>query len=201
MPPPAKQYDQRYFDKWYRHPRHRIASAAELKRKVSLVVSLTEVILERPIRSMLDVGCGEGRWQPVLARLRPRARYLGIDPSPYVVRRFGRRRNIRLGRFEQLEAAGLDHRYDLIVCSDVLHYVNRRQMVRGLSSLVALMDGLACLEVFTSADDIEGDRQGFRRRSASAYRTIFREAGLVPCGMQCYVRKEDAAWLDALALL
>lgn len=200
MPPPAKQYDQRYFDKWYRHPRHRIASTAGLRRKVRHVVSLTEAILDRSIRSVLDVGCGEARWQPVIARLRPRARYVGVDPSPYVVRRYGRRRNIRLGSFERLEAVGLEQPFDLVVCSDVLHYLSRRQVVRGLSSLVSLVGGVACLEVFTSADDIEGDDRGFRRRPASAYRRLFRDAGLVPCGMQCYVRKEDALGVDALAV-
>jgi len=198
MPPRIKRYDRRYFDKWYRDPRHRISSPAVLRRKVQLIVSLTEFVLERPIRTVLDVGCGEARWQRVLTTFRPKAVYTGIDRSPYVVQRYGRHRNIRLGSFDQLEACGLDRPFDLVVCSDVLHYLPRRQLVRGLDTVAKLVGGVACLEAYTSADEIEGDRQGFHRRSASAYRRIFRDAGLVPCGMQCYVHRERARELVAL---
>ncbi|NNG17748.1 MAG: class I SAM-dependent methyltransferase [Gemmatimonadales bacterium] len=193
-----KRYDRAYFDKWYRNPRYRITSGADLRRKVQLVVSLTEFVLARPIRTVLDVGCGEGAWQPVLARLRPRVAYTGVDRSPYVVRRYGRRRNIRLGSFERLETCGFDEPFDLVVCSDVMHYLSGRQLVQGLDTLVALVGGVAFLEAYTGADDIEGDHQGFRRRSASAYRRIFRDAGLVPCGMQCYVHRDDAQDMVAL---
>lgn len=193
-----KRYDRAYFDKWYRDPHHRISSAADLRRKVQLVVSLTEFVLERPLRTVLDVGCGEGRWQRVLAKFRPRVAYTGIDRSRYVVQRYGRRRNIRLGSFERLEACGLDEPFDLVVCSDVLHYLSRRQLVRGLDTFVALVGCVAFLEAYTRADDIEGDHQGFHRRSASAYRRIFWDAGLVPCGMQCYVHRDHAPDMVAL---
>ncbi|TFG52466.1 MAG: class I SAM-dependent methyltransferase [Gemmatimonadales bacterium] len=201
MPPRTKRYDRRYFDKWYRDPRHRISSPAGLRRKVQLIVSLTEFVLERPIRTVLDVGCGEAPWQRVLAKLRPTAVYTGIDRSPYVVQRYGRRRNIRLGSFEQLETCGLDRPFDLVVCSDVLHYLSRPQLVRGLDTVVKLVGGVACLEAYTSADDIEGDRHGFHHRSASAYRRIFYDAGLVPCGMQCYVRQDRAQEMVTLETL
>jgi len=200
MPLRNKRYDRRYFDKWYRDRRHRISSPAGLRRKVQLVVSLTEFVLERPIRTVLDVGCGEAPWQRVLASVRPKVAYTGIDRSPYVVERYGRHRNIRLGSFDQLEACGLDHPYDLVVCSDVLHYLPRRQLVRGIDTLVTLVGGVACLEAYTNADEIEGDRQGFHRRSASFYRRIFRDAGLVACGMQCYVPRERAREMVALEL-
>jgi SAM-dependent methyltransferase len=193
-----KRYDRAYFDKWYRNPRHRISSAADLRRKVQLVVSLTEFVLEHPIRTVLDVGCGEGAWQRVLARLLPGAAYTGIDRSPYVVERYGRRRNIRLGSFERLEACGFDEPFDLVVCSDVMHYLSRRQLVQGLDTLVELVAGVAFLEAYTGADDIEGDHQGFRRRSASAYRRICWDAGLIPCGMQCYVPRDHARDMVAL---
>jgi SAM-dependent methyltransferase len=193
-----KQYDRAYFDKWYRNPRFRITSGADLRRKVQLVVSLTEFVLERPIRTVLDVGCGEGAWRAVLAKLRPRAAYTGVDRSPYVVERYGRRRNIRLGSFERLETCGFDEPFDLVVCSDVMHYLSKRQLVQGLDTLVALVGGVAFLEAYTGADDIEGDHQGFHRRSASAYRRILWDAGLVPCGMQCYVRRDDVQDMVAL---
>ena len=68
---------------------------AHLQRKVLHAVGATEYLLETRITSVLDVGCGEGPWQPALRRLRPEARYIGIDPSTYAIERFGRRRNLR----------------------------------------------------------------------------------------------------------
>ena len=65
-----KTYDRAYFDRWYRDPRERVTTRAALERKVRMVISITEYILGRPIRTVLDVGCGEAPWYPVLRRIR-----------------------------------------------------------------------------------------------------------------------------------
>ena len=49
------------------------------------------------MRAVLDVGAGEGQWRAPLIEARPRLEYVGLDPSPYVVERFGRTRG-RLSR-------------------------------------------------------------------------------------------------------
>jgi SAM-dependent methyltransferase len=163
-------------------------------------VAATESILGRPLRSLLDIGCGEGRWQPVLRKLRPRASYLGIDPSEYAVSRFGARRNLRSGSFEKLELHVFDYPFDLVVCSDVLHYLSAKEIRRGVGALVELTGGVALLEVFTSADEFEGDTEGFHRRAPGWYRRLFEEAGLAPIGLQMYVPAEVAETLNALDL-
>lgn len=193
-----KRYDRAYFDRWYRDPRRRIGSAATLRRKVTLATAVTEVVLDRPIRSVLDVGCGEGRWQPVLKKLRPHASYLGLDSSAYAVQRYGRHRNLRLVRFEDLARQRFEHAFDLVVCSDVLHYLTHEQIEAGLDTLARLVGGAAFLEAFSSEDDVEGDHVGFQRRSAATYRRLFLEVGLVPVGMQMYVHREDLADMVAL---
>ena len=86
---PADKYDRDYFDKWYRSPTHRVRSAAELARLVAFVLSTADYVLGRRVRTVLDVGAGEGNWLPVLRRLRPNVAYQGVDPSAYAVRRFG----------------------------------------------------------------------------------------------------------------
>ena len=93
----TKRYDQAYFDRWYRDPAHRMWARADVERKVRMVLGVAEYVLDRSVRSVLDVGCGEGSWQPVLTRLRPRVRYQGVDDSAYAVAKFGKRRNIRRG--------------------------------------------------------------------------------------------------------
>ena len=65
----------------------------------------------------------------------------------------------------------LDDPFDLVVCSDTLHYVRTSELVKGLEVLPELVAGVAYLDFLTSDDDletgIEGDLVGFRMRRAS----------------------------------
>lgn len=194
----VKRYDRSYFDTWYRSPGKRVTGRAEVERKVRMVVSITEHLLGRKIRSVLDVGCGEGVWQPILQRLRPGSRYAGVDASEYVVQRFGKRRNIRLGTFGDLDAMGLADGYDIIVACDVLHYLRAPELRRGLAVIADHLYGAAYLEAYTRADSITGDMESFSRRSAGDYREMFHEAGLCPIGLHCFVHQETGPVLTAL---
>src|SRR4051812_12325570 len=153
----AKRYDQAYFDRWYRDPKHRQWAEPAIARKVRMVLGVAEYLYERPVRSVLDVGCGEGSWQPILKDLRPKLSYTGIDGSEYVVARFGRERNIRRGTVGELGSLGLRQQFDLVVCCDVLHYVTTAEMKRGLAAMAKLARGPAYLEAYTAADDVTGD--------------------------------------------
>jgi predicted TPR repeat methyltransferase len=182
-----KTYDQAYFDKWYRDPTHAVTSAADLKRKVAMVVAQAEYYLGRPIRSVLDIGCGEGVWRAPLRALRPDIHYRGLDSSEYAVHRFGRSRNIGLARFSQLAELRFDTRFDVIVCTDVLHYLKPAEIHAGLVGIGEMLEGIAFLEVFTNRDDVDGDHQELYLRSPSWYLRAFREVGLLPCGSHCYL--------------
>ena len=171
---------------------------ADVERKVRMAVGVAEYLLDRPIRSVLDVGCGEGTWQPILKRLRPKLHYQGVDDSAYVVARFGTRRNIRRGSVGGLGALGIRRMYDLVVCCDVLHYVKTAELRAGLTALAGLARGPAYLEAYTSADDVAGDHGHFQRRSPAVYRRLFREAGFLPVGPHCYVQRRLEQTLVAL---
>jgi SAM-dependent methyltransferase len=184
-----KQYDREYFDRWYRDPKSRVATAESVSRKVHLVVSIAEALLLRRVRSVLDIGCGEGTWRAPLKKLRPGIRYVGIDSSEYVIARYGKRRGIRRGTFGglgELERS-LRGRFDLIVCCDMLQYIPGEELRAGLASVAALLGGVAYLEAYTSGDSIQGDRKGWHNRSAAQYRKAFRGAGLASVGMHCWV--------------
>ena len=182
----SKTYDQHYFDRWYRTSAHAYLHLDMLPRRVQLAVSAAEYLLERPIRSVLDVGCGEGRWRALLLAARPKLHYLGVDSSEYVVRRYGRRRNIRLGRFGDLGQLGIRRRFDLVVCSDVLHYVPAAEARSGLEAIAGLLVGIAFMELFTADDETVGDDEGFMNRDRAAYLKLFRAAGLTHLGLHCY---------------
>ena len=46
---------------------------------------------------------------------------------------------------------------------------------------------MAYLEAFTIGDEMEGDLDDWHPRSKSQYHRIFAAAGLVGCGMHCYL--------------
>jgi SAM-dependent methyltransferase len=181
----SKQYDAAYFRRWYRGAQ--ATPRADLARKVAMAVAMAEFYLQRPIRSVLDVGCGEGAWRAPLLKLRPRLHYQGVDSSEYAVARYGRARNIAWAGFGQLEQLRFGPPADLLVCSDVIHYVPTAELRRGLSGFAELCDGLAFLELYARGDRIAGDKLGYIARPAASYRRWFREAGFVACGSHAYL--------------
>lgn len=193
-----KKYDRAYFDRWYRHPRHRVKSAADIRRKVAMVVALAEYFLGRPVCNVLDIGCGEGVWRGPLLGHRPGIAYLGLDSSEYAVNRFGRTRDLRLARFGDLAELRFDRRFDLIICSDVVHYLSASELRRGLSGFAELLEGVAFIELFTSQDPVQGDVHGFLKRSPRWYRERFAEGGLQVCGPHSYLGPDLAASRVAL---
>ena len=193
----AKTYDRAYFDTWYR--KQGIGGPQRLRRKVALAVAMAEYHLERPIRTVLDIGCGEGAWRAPLLAMRPRVQYLGFDSSTYAVERHGRRRNLHFARFADFAHLRPCPPVDLLVCSDVLHYVPTRELDRGLPGLAELCGGVAFLEAFTREDETEGDDVGFIGRPARFYRERFAAQGLQFVGSHCWLapgRAGDAAALE-----
>ena len=181
----SERYDAAYFDKWYRHPTHRVKTAAELARQVSFVLHTAEWVLGRRVRTVLDVGCGEGHWYPALRALRPRVAYQGVDPSAYAVRKFGARRHLQQGGIEDL--GSLDLR-------EWAHLLLRKTFAQRTG-------GMAYLELFTKDDHFEGDTDWPAPKSASWYRGLMKRTGLFPVGMQCYVSEAEQYRVSSLERL
>lgn len=165
------------------------------------VVSAAEYLLNEPVRTVLDVGAGEGAWLPVLRKLRPRIKYWGVDPSEYAVRKHGKRRNIALGDAESLDdVPGLPDGADLVVCSSVLNYLAPAALRRALAQVAPRTDGMAFLELYTRLDleKIEGDTAPIRNRNEAWYRRELARAGFIACGMHCYVTQRLAGRVTEL---
>lgn len=186
-----KRYDRKYFDQWYRG-RSPVVSPLELRRKVEMAVAIAEHFLRRPLRNVIDIGCGEASWMVHLASVRPRVRYAGYDPSDYAVNEFEHSRNVRQGSFGELAALRIRERFDLLVCADVLHYLDEDEVLRGLPIAVRLMRGAAFFEVITREDAVRGDVAGLKRRPAVWYRNLFSASGLTQVGPYTWIRSELA---------
>lgn len=193
-----KTYDRAYFDRWYRNGG--IGGRQRLARKVALAVATAEYHLERPIRSVLDIGCGEGAWRAPLRKLRPGVRYLGFDSSEYAVQRHGRSRNIHFARFGDFAELRPCPPVDLLVCSDVLHYLGTRELEQGLPALADLCGGVAFLETFTREDATDGDDHDFQPRTAAFYTRRLAALGLRPLGSHCWLSPRRVAHATALEI-
>jgi len=194
---PEKRYDRRYYERFYRARSTRVLSPGERRRRIAAVVALAEHHLGRRLRSALDVGCGPGLWGAELLRQRPRLRYTGLDPSPAAVALAARRLGVRRGGLDELDTLGR-RRFDLVICADVLHYLDAAAVRAALPALAARARGPLYLEVLTSAESVEGDRHGLRRRPPSWYLREFASAGLAPAGLHLYL---PAALADEPAAL
>ena len=172
-----KVYDKEYFDYWYRDRGfHDDAEVLDFVR--TLVAEVVK--LHGPILRILDVGCGEGRFQPAFTEVLPDASYLGIDSSRHCVEHFGSERNVNFCTFGGMGEylVGMES-FDLIICVNVLEYVDLSEIWHGLNGLVAALRGVAYLRTNLRPPP-EADEENWHYRGEGIYPTAFLGAGLVP---------------------
>ena len=83
---------------------------------------------------MLDAGCGIGLLRAPLMRAFPRAQYTGLEYSEYLCQRYG-----------WTQGSLADWRadpFDLVVCYDVLQYLDDRTAARAIANLGRLTRGV-----------------------------------------------------------
>jgi 2-polyprenyl-3-methyl-5-hydroxy-6-metoxy-1,4-benzoquinol methylase len=157
-------------------------------RSIDLVqwLSLRPWLAEAAGRTILDVGCGIGRWSRRFARCG--ARVVGVDPSTAMVRE-ARRRTSSSGLDDRcaflvgdLTELRLRARFDRILAVTVLqHIMEEGDLVRALVNLKALLNPegrLVLLEVAPGTPNGRCDGSWFQSRSLAQYRDSFRASGL-----------------------
>ena len=91
-----------------------------------------------PIHSVLDVGCGRGRLASLLGEVLPSAHYTGLDigeaqtQATQAVRPDGAVFTVPIQDFDP------KHRYDLILCSEVLMHIPRNEIEAVVSKLLKM---------------------------------------------------------------
>ncbi len=140
----AFRFDVDYYRRHYRDPRTAVTSRLEMARRAQFIAAFVEY-LDLPVRTILDAGCGMGWLRAPLRRALPRARYVGLEASEYLCRRFG-----------WLSGSIATHRprapYDLLVCYDVLQYLDDREAARAMANIARLARGALYFSALTRED-------------------------------------------------
>ena len=173
------QFDRDYYRRYYYDPRTAVATRAEMRARARLIAAFAAHV-GLPLRRILEAGCGTGLLRAELRKLVPHADYTALDASEYLCRRHG----WRLGRIEEFRTR---KPFDLLVCYDVLQYLDTPSAERALRNFARLTRGALYFSALTRGDlEANADRErtdaDVHLRSARWYRTRlerhFREAGL-----------------------
>ena len=172
------RFDEEYYRRFYFDGRTAVISKVEMRARARLIASYADHV-GLPVRRILDAGCGIGLLRAPLVRAFPRAEYTGLEYSEYLCERYGWTR----GSLADFAADP----FDLVVCYDVLQYLDDRTATRALANLGRLTRGVLYLSALTARDWRENcDRTRTDRdvnlREAGWYgarlRRNFRPAGL-----------------------
>ena len=98
-----------------------------------------------PVRSILDVGCGVGLLRKPFAEVLPRARYIGLEASDYLCARYKWTKG-SVTDFAPRTAS------DLVVCYDVLQYLDDRDASRAIANLAKLTRAALYVSALTAED-------------------------------------------------
>jgi SAM-dependent methyltransferase len=161
-------FDARFYRRYYVDPRTRVASKAEAVRLGRFVCAYADY-LGFTVKRVLDAGCGLGHFRVPVREAFPRARYVGLETSAYLCRRFGWVQ-------ESVSDYAPKQPFDLVFCHDVLQYLDDRSAIRALANLAKISRGALYFSVLTAgdwrrnADRVRTDRDSVRLRPAAWYK-------------------------------
>jgi len=138
------RFDAEYYRRYYRDPDTRISTPSEQARIATLACAYTASLGFR-VRRVLDAGCGLGHMRRPIQRFFPGVRYVGLEPSEYLAGRYGWIH----GRLEDFTSP---EPFDLVICHDVLQYLDDRHAARAIANLGRLSAGTVYLTCLTLED-------------------------------------------------
>ncbi len=141
---PADRFDRAYYQRYYLDPRTCVTSRHQMKMRARLIAAQAGY-LGLPVRTILDAGCGVGMLRAPLRRSLPGASYTGLEFSAYLCTRYGWIQG-------SIETYSPQRPFDLVVCYDVLQYLDARSAARALSNLGSVCQGLLYISALTLAD-------------------------------------------------
>ena len=155
-----REFDEAFYERYYDRESTAVVSQEDITRLAKFVTSYLDY-LDVPVRTMLDAGCGIGLWRRALNQVAPGVEYTGIEPSRYLCEKFG---------WEETTIAGFRSRrkFDLVVCQDVLQYVEDAEVRHSIRNIARLCRGAFYLDVPTR-EDIDGGALDKRKTDSAIH--------------------------------
>ena len=133
-----------YFRQFYVDAATRVTTPAEMRVRACMIAAvLAQAGI--PIRSILDAGCGMGWLRRPFSHALPRARYVGIDASLYLCKRYGWTHGSVVDYAPRKPS-------DLVVCYDVLQYLDDQDASRAIVNLGRLSQAALYVSALTRRD-------------------------------------------------
>jgi 2-polyprenyl-3-methyl-5-hydroxy-6-metoxy-1,4-benzoquinol methylase len=137
-------FDFAYFRKYYFDAETRVTTAADMRSRAQLIAAVLGHA-GIPVRRILDAGCGIGLLRKPFAEALPRARYEGLEASDYLC-----------DRYQWTKGSVVDFvprtASDLVVCYDVLQYLDDRDAARAVANLAKLTRAALYVSALTRED-------------------------------------------------
>lgn len=172
-----------YYRRYYESNRTAVVTPAEAKTEVGFVLAFCRHI-QVDIRRFADVGAGTGWWaKQFKLQHRKRCDIETFDASPAAANRYG---HVLVGADKFGRGS-----YDLIVCRDVLRYLDSATAKKAINRFAKKCRGVLYLHVITRDDDIDeeaSDMSGYFRTAAWYTRQL--DAGFINVGMGLFVSRK-----------
>lgn len=137
------KFDEAYYQRYYYDPDSRAASPQEQQQQADFIAAYVRY-LDIQVHSVLDIGCGIGTLLNQLNKAFPEATTQGVEYSPYLCEKFG----WSSGSVVDIKTAPAD----LVICTDVLAYLDDKSCARAIKNLAALTTTALYLSVLTTED-------------------------------------------------
>jgi 2-polyprenyl-3-methyl-5-hydroxy-6-metoxy-1,4-benzoquinol methylase len=141
---PDGAFGPAYFREYYFNAATRVTSAPEMRGRALLIAAILRHS-RIPVRRILDAGCGIGLLRKPFAAAMPRARYVGLEASEYLCARY---------RWTHGSVTDFSPRApsDLVICYDVLQYLDDRDASRAIANLAKLTRAALYVSALTRED-------------------------------------------------
>lgn len=141
---PPERFGADYYRRFYLNPATAVVTPREMRARAALIAATLEQG-QIPVRSILDAGCGVGLMQRAFAQVLPKARYTGLELSPYLCKRYGWQQGSIVDYWQPKS-------FDLIVCYDVLQYLGDRDAAAAIVNMARLTHGALYVSALTKRD-------------------------------------------------
>ena len=187
------RFDKAYYDRYYRNPSTRVSSPQEVQRQADFIAAYLRYV-EVPVTGILDIGCGLGRLLTRLGTAFPEARTHGVESSTYLCAEYG-------WEGGQLPGYTAGREYDLVVCYDVLSYLEDADAAEAIKTLGrltrrALFFGALTVEDRNLCDPVRTDTDVYLRSNRWYRRRLGRH--FEPVGGGLWLNKPVRAFIWTL---